>query len=119
MFFIEEFLNILIQSILPIIITTLGGFLAYILNKIKKCLDEKLQDEYIENIVNSTIKYIEQKHYNLKGNDKLNEAKKIIIERLKFKNILINEFELEILIECSVNELNRGSDNFDKFKISS
>jgi len=101
------------------IITVLGGFLAYVLNKIKKYLDEKLQDEYIKNIVDSTIKYIEQKHLDLKGNDKLNEAKKIIIERLRFKNILINEFELEILIESAVNEYNRRSENFDKVKISS
>lgn len=107
------------QSILPVIITAIGGFLAYILNKIKKYLDEKLQDEYIKSIVGSTIKYIEQKHFNLKGNDKLNKAKKIISERLKFKNILISEFELEILIESSVNELNRGNKNVVKTKISS
>lgn len=106
------------QSILPVIITAIGGFLAYILNKIKKSLDEKLQYEYIKNIVDSTVKYIEQKHFDLKGKAKLSEAKIIIIERLKFKNILINEFELEILIESSVNELNRGSETFDKVKIS-
>ena len=107
------------QSILPMIITAIGGFLAYVLNKIKKYLDEKLQDEYIKNIVDSTIKYIEQKHFDLKGKAKLNEAKIIIIERLKFKNILISEFELEILIESSVNELNRANKNVVKTKISS
>lgn len=99
------------------IIITIGGFLAYILSKIKKCYDNKLHEEQIKNIIDSTIKYIEQKDYNLTGEEKLIKAQKIIIERLKFKNILISNFELEILIESAVNELNRGSDNY-KVKIS-
>lgn len=99
-------------------ITTTSAFLAYLLNKIKKHFDEKFKEDCTNNIVNSTIKYIEQKFSNLKGEDKLNKAKNIIIERLRFKNILISEFELDILIESFVNELNRGNNKYDKTKIS-
>lgn len=96
------------------IITTIGAFLAYLLNKIKKHFDEKLKEDCINNIVNSTVKYIEQRYNNSKGIDKLNKAKNIVIERLRLKNLLISEFELDVLIESAVNELQRGIDKIDK-----
>lgn len=101
----KEILTELINNILPIIATALGGIIAYIGNKIKKYYDEKYRTETIDAVLKSTVDYVEQVFTDIKGKQKLDKARDVALSRLKNKGINIDEIELTIIIEAFVRGL--------------
>lgn len=101
----KEILIELINNVLPIIATAIGGLLAYGINKVKKYYDEKYRTETIDKILKSTVEYVEQVFVDIKGKEKLDKARDVALSRLKNKGIDIDEVELTILIEAFVNGL--------------
>lgn len=101
----KELLIELINNLLPIIATALGGLLAYFGNRIKKYYDEKYKTETIDKILKSTVEYVEQVFTDLKGKEKLDKARDVALSRLNSKGIKIDEVELTIIIEAFVRGL--------------
>jgi hypothetical protein len=101
----KELLIELINNLLPIIATALGGLLAYFGNRIKKYYDEKYKTETIDKILKSTVEYVEQVFTDLKGKEKLDKAIEVSLQRLNKLGIDIDKIELEILIEAFVRGL--------------
>ena len=103
----KEILIELINNILPIIATTIGGVFAYVGNKVKKYYDEKHRTETIDKILKSTVEYVEQVYVDIKGKAKLDKAKDVALNRLQAKGVEIDEVELTIIIEAFVRGLNK------------
>lgn len=101
----KEIIMELLNNILPIIATALGGLIAYVVNKIKKYYDEKYRSETIDKVLKSTVDYVEQVFIDIKGKQKLDKARDVALSRLKNKGIDIDEVELTILIESFVRGL--------------
>ncbi|MDD4734027.1 MAG: phage holin, LLH family [Bacilli bacterium] len=101
----KEIMIELLNNILPIIATALSGLIAYVGNKIKKYYDEKYRTETIDNVLKSTVDYVEQVFKDIKGKEKLDKARDVALSRLKNKGIDIDEIELTIIIEAFVRGL--------------
>lgn len=94
--------------LLEIIVAILTGIASFIGVKIKKVYEEYINTKIKKDIVDSTVKYIEQVFKNIHGEEKLELAKEKALEWLNEKGIAVSETELEILIEASVNGFNKG-----------
>lgn len=100
-----EFINdnlSLILSILGTILTAIGGYIGTLY---KKYINDKTKKQ----IVNDTVKYVEQitKDISISSENKLQKAKDKALEWLNSKGIKISDTELEVLIESAVNEFNK------------
>jgi len=101
----ENVLTTIIDNLVPLVITALGGVLTWIGTKIKTYYEEKAKDEKVKAVINSTVKYVEQVYKDLGGVEKLAKAKESALELLSSKGITITDIELTILIESFVNGL--------------
>ena len=96
--------NALMNELMPSIIsmavtvlTVLGGYLGM---KLKEILNTKQKRDIVE----ATVKYVEQVGKSLGSEEKLELAKKKALEWLNSKGLTVSEVELEILIEAFVND---------------
>lgn len=101
----KEIMVELLNNILPIIATALGGLIAYLLNRFKKYYDEKYRAETVDKVLKSTVDYVEQVFIDIKGKQKLDKARDVALSRLKNRGIDIDEIELTIIIEAFVRGL--------------
>lgn len=104
----SEILEIIQPYLMEILIAILTGVASFIGVKIKKVYEEYINTKIKKDIVDSTVKYIEQVFKNIHGEEKLELAKEKALEWLNEKGIAVSETELEILIEASVNGFNKG-----------
>lgn len=95
--------------LLEIITAIITGIAAFIGVKIKKLYEEYVNTKVKKEVVDDTVKYVEQVYKDIHGEDKLNKAKEKALEWLNEKGISISETELEILIEAAVNGFNQGT----------
>jgi len=98
----EDIINQTVQILLPIAITGITGIFSWIGIRIKNTFEEKVKAETKKSVVNDTVKYVEQVHYNLQGQKKLKKAISIATQVLNEKGIKASDAELYILIESSV-----------------
>ncbi len=103
----EEVIKTIVDALIPVLITVIGGLLTWLGTKIKSYFDEKRKDETVDKILGSTVKYIEQVYKDIHGEEKLKKAKEIASGWLKSKKIKISDEELNILIESFVNGLKK------------
>ena len=94
--------------ILEIIVAILTGVASFIGMKLKKVYEDHINTKTKKDIVDSTVKYVEQVYKDIHGEEKLNKAKEKALEWLNEKGINISDTELEILIEASVNGFNNS-----------
>lgn len=94
--------------ILEIIVAILTGIASFIGMKIKKVYEEHVNTKTKKDVVDTTVKYVEQVYKDIHGQEKLIKAKEKALEWLNEKGISISDTELEILIEASVNGFNNG-----------
>ena len=93
-----------ISSDLPGIISTIiTGVIGYLGVRIKNIIKEYYMDRTKKEIVEKTVKYVEQTCKNYSCSEKKNKALDMSLEWLKQKKINISDTELEILIESAVN----------------
>lgn len=101
---INEFISDYGLSILYTILTAVISFVGVRIKTLyKKIVDNNLKKQVVED----TVKYVEQLYKNLNGKEKLEIAKKNILELLKDKGIYINELELNVLIESVCNNIKK------------
>ena len=108
----NDFLNQLIQILLPILATFLTGLFTYIGNRLKKVYEEKVNNETAKAVVEDAVKFVEQVYTDLNGKEKLQKATEQVAEVLASKGIKISAAEINMLIESAVYGLNEGW--FDK-----
>lgn len=100
---VKEFISEYGLSILYTILTAVAGYIGVC---IKNVYTKYVQSKEVQKAINTAVKATEQIYKDLHGDDKLTEAVKIASEVLETKGIIISEFELLMLIEATVNELN-------------
>lgn len=101
-------LEIIQNNLIEILGTILLGVVSFLGSKLKAKYDEYVDTKIKKDIVNATVRYVEQVFNTLHGEEKLNKAKEKAIEWLDEKGIKTSETELEILIESVVNEFNNS-----------
>ena len=104
----ENILETIQPYILEIIVAILTGVASFIGMKIKKVYEDYVNTKTKKDVVDTTVKYVEQVYKDIHGAEKLIKAKEKALEWLNEKGINISDTELEILIEASVNGFNNG-----------
>lgn len=104
----ENILETIQPYILEIIVAILTGVASFIGMKIKKVYEDHINTKTKKDVVDTTVKYVEQVYKDIHGQEKLIKAKEKALEWLNEKGISISDTELEILIEASVNGFNNG-----------
>jgi hypothetical protein len=96
-------------QILATIITAVASFIGM---SIKKAYTKYIDTKTKKEIVDSTVKYIEQiyKGVMISNEDKLSKAKEKALEWLNSKGLKISDTELDILIESAVNGLKKTNE---------
>lgn len=90
-------------QILYLLLTTIAGYLGIVLKNIYK---KYVNDKTKQAVVRTVVLGIEQVYKDLHGEEKLNKALEAASGMLQEKGISITEFELKMLIEATVAELN-------------
>ena len=102
----------LFQTLLPYIISALATILTYVGSilgkKIGDYFDSKKHSELIRDIVEKTVKYVEQVGKTLGSEEKFALAKEKAIQWANTQGLSVSEVELEILIEAFVNSFDKG-----------
>lgn len=99
----SDILNVISSNLIEIFITVITGLVSYFCIKIKNLVQEFIQNKVRKEIVEETVKYVEQTCKNLSCEEKKRLATEKSLEILEKKKILVSESELEILIESTVN----------------
>lgn len=100
-------MEILQNNLIEILATIITAVVSYIGVQIKKAYTKYADTKTKKEIVDATVKYIEQiyKGVMISNEDKLNKAKEKALEWLNSKGLKISDTELDILIESAVNGL--------------
>lgn len=116
----QEFIQNNSSEILTLLVTLFGSVFTFIGAMIKKKYTEIADDKTKKEIVDNTVKYVEQICATCKkmsSEEKKQMAKEKAINWLAEKKINVSDTELDILIEAAVNGLQTGlkkdSDNSD------
>lgn len=102
---INDFINMYGTTILYSILTAVASFIGL---KLKGIYEKYINDKTKRDVVDSTVKYVEQVYKDLKGDEKLNVAKENIIALLNEKGIYITDLEMDVLIEAACNGFKKG-----------
>lgn len=96
-------------QILATIITAVASFIGV---SIKKAYTKYVDTKTKKEIIDSTVKYIEQiyKGVMISNEDKLSKAKEKALEWFNSKGLKISDTELDILIESAVNGLKKTNE---------
>jgi len=93
-----------ISSDLPGLLSTIiTGVIGYLGVRIKNIIKEYYMDRTKKEIVDKTVKYVEQTCKNYSCSEKKSKALSLSLNWLNEKKINISDTELEILIESAVN----------------
>ena len=103
--FIKDFLSSYGTELLYTILTAIISFLGI---KLKALYEKNVNDCIKKNIVEDTVKYVEQLYKNKTSEEKKNIAKENILKLLTEKKITITDLELEVLIESACNNIQRN-----------
>lgn len=107
---LNELLNAIMPYILSALATVIASVGAYLGLKVKEYLDTKEKKEIVE----QTIKYVEQVGKVLGSKEKKELALQKASEWLELKGLKVSEVELDILIEAFVNDFYGHSTLFQK-----
>lgn len=100
-------MEIIQNYLIEILGTIITAVASYVGIQIKKAYTKYVDTKTKKEIVDATVKYIEQiyKSTMITNEKKFEEAKTKALEWLNAKNIKISDTELEVLIESAVNGL--------------
>lgn len=99
----SDILNAISDNLVHILGTIITAILGYVGLQIKNTYQEFIQDRTKKEIVEKTVKYVEQTSKGLPCEEKKEKALKKSLEWMKEKKLDISDTELEILIESAVN----------------
>lgn len=102
---ITEFISSYGNELLYTVITTI---LTYVGLTVKKIYENNTNEYIKKNIVEDTVKYVEQLYKDKTSLEKHDIAKENILNLLAEKKITITDLELEVLIESACNNLQKN-----------
>ena len=83
------------------------AIISYIGLIVKKIIKKNYEDKVKKEVVQVVVVAIEQLYSELSGEEKLKKAIENATEMLEYRNIFINDLELRMIIESSVNSFNK------------
>ena len=99
--FISNYGIEILNTILVAVVTFLG-------TQIKRIYENFVNDKTKKQVVEDTVKYVEQIYTDIKGEEKLNKAIESATQILNEKGISITEIELRVMIESVCNSFKEG-----------
>ncbi len=99
----SDVLSIISDNLIEILGTIITGIIGYIGVRIKKLYQEYIQDKLKKDIVEKTVKYVEQIGKDFSCEQKKKKALEKSLEWMKEKKLNVSDTEIEILIESAVN----------------
>lgn len=100
--------DIIQQYLTQIILTVFLALAAYLGAAAKNLWKKYVNTEIKQNVIRSTVRYIEQVYKDIHGPEKLAQAMAKTSEILQGYGITISESELVAMIEAAVNEFNNA-----------
>ena len=100
--------DIIQQYLTQIILTIFLALAAYLGAQAKNVWKKYVNTEIKQNVIRSTVRYIEQVYKDIHGPEKLAQAMEKASEILEGYGITISESELIAMIEAAVNEFNNA-----------
>lgn len=97
-----EQLNQFTQAIMPYVLTIVSAVAGYVALKVKSKFEERMNQDTKRQIIEDTVKYVQQVYGTLDGATKLKKALQTATQWLNEKGINITEAEATILIEAAV-----------------
>ena len=94
--------------LIPAVVTIVGAVASWIGVQLKRLYTEKDNTKEKQDVVQSTITYIQQVYGDLKGEEKLEKALDTASEWLTSKGITVSDSELRVLIESAVYNMKKG-----------
>ena len=101
-----ELINALMPHLVSIAVTIVMAIAGWVGTKLGRAIDEQKNAKQIRDIVEHTVRYVEQVAKSMGSEEKLELAKARVVDYANTKGLRISEIEIEILIEAFVNELN-------------
>ena len=102
-FGLSDILSTISDNLIQILSTIITGIIGYLGLRIKNIYQEYIQDKIKKEIVDKTVKYVEQTCKNASCDEKKSKALEKALEWMQEKKINVSDTELEILIESAVN----------------
>ena len=96
-------IDLILDNIAGIFTTVITGIIGYIGIRIKNIYQQYICDKTKKEIIEKTVKYVEQTGKDLSCIEKKSKALEKSLEWMKEKKISVSDTELEILIESAVN----------------
>lgn len=94
--------------LIPAVVTVVGAIASWIGVQLKKLYTDKVNTKEKQDIVESTVTYIQQVYGDLKGEEKLEKALETASDWLTSKGINVSDSELKVLIESAVYNMKKG-----------
>lgn len=103
-----EFINEIMPSLVDFVAVVIGVALMYAGQYVKKLYNQYADTQVKKDVVETTVKYVEQVYKDIHGQEKLDKALERASQLLKEKGIAVSNTELETLIESAVCGFNDG-----------
>ena len=103
-----DFINQLIQVLEPTLLVIVTAVASYVATKVKNTLERKANNEVAKQVIEDTVKYVQQVFKDLDGKDKLEKAVEKASDVLAEKGIAVSETEINMLIESAVYGIKNG-----------
>lgn len=94
--------------LIPSVVTVVGAIASWVGVQLKKLYTDKVNTKEKQDVVESTVTYIQQVYGDLKGEEKLEKALETASDWLTSKGINVSDSELRVLIESAVYNMKKG-----------
>ena len=94
--------------LIPAVVTVVGAIASWVGVQLKRLYTEKVNTKEKQEVVESTVTYIQQVYWDLKGEEKLEKAVETASDWLTSKGINVSDSELRVLIESAVYNMKKG-----------
>ena len=94
--------------LIPAVVTVVGAIASWVGVQLKKLYTDKVNTKEKQDVVESTVTYIQQVYWDLKGEEKLEKAVETASDWLTSKGINVSDSELRVLIESAVYNMKKG-----------
>lgn len=94
--------------LIPAVITAVGALFSWVGIQLKRLYQEHINTKIKEEVIKSTVQYVQQVYKDVSGEEKLQEAVKTASDWLVSKGLEVSEAELRVLIESAVYNMKQG-----------
>lgn len=94
--------------LIPAVVAVVGAIASWVGVQLKKLYTDKVNTKEKQDVVESTVTYVQQVYGDLKGEEKLEKALETASDWLTSKGISVSDSELRVLIESAVYNMKKG-----------